>query len=527
MGRGAVGFKEYRMASAEWYYARGNQQYGPVSALELKALAEGGALGPDDLVWRAGMGDWVAARRVKGLFETPSPPAGSAGAARSALASTVAPGGGAVPGQGVAVPVDSGPVLGPGITSPPVAVATPPAEPSAADLRAAGPPAFPASPSEPAATPPPGPAVPPATPGAAARELPRRALATFERSSAAFERSRLGERPHLFDYLLDALGAVLSARFTEGTGQLFTLVGHYGLYAAMLLILLVHAIAAVQTRLLVVLGSGVACVLALAVLQYAAGRFANALNRLDHATSGQMVSTAVTDCFALFALLAGPACLIAGSIAAVLLHSYGWILTGLATFVVCQYAAMLALNPESLGLSISPETTAVEEAIGLITFVAKLGIRLSPAIIAAGVLWGTLMLCYALYLAVAHGTPVLPTFAQLDAAPLPGRGNTAPEDWLGSLGRMGGDGSGRDGLEALAGLTRELGLTAQVRSRLQAFGPLVVASSAETVLLFAAAFPLLAYLAFLAAYALADLLRILGRAARSVEQRKGDEKSQP
>ncbi len=28
------------MASGDWYYARGNQQYGPVSASELKALAD-------------------------------------------------------------------------------------------------------------------------------------------------------------------------------------------------------------------------------------------------------------------------------------------------------------------------------------------------------------------------------------------------------------------------------------------------------------------------------------------------------
>jgi hypothetical protein len=67
------------MASSEWYYARGDRRLGPVPVNELKRLAAGGDLRPEDLVWRDGMADWAFARNVKGLFgDVPAPPPGAA-----------------------------------------------------------------------------------------------------------------------------------------------------------------------------------------------------------------------------------------------------------------------------------------------------------------------------------------------------------------------------------------------------------------------------------------------------------------
>ncbi len=47
------------MAEVQWYYARNDQQFGPVSAAELKQLAEAGRLSPDDLLWRGRMEQWT------------------------------------------------------------------------------------------------------------------------------------------------------------------------------------------------------------------------------------------------------------------------------------------------------------------------------------------------------------------------------------------------------------------------------------------------------------------------------------
>lgn len=42
----------------EWYLARGGQQYGPLSELEMQKFIELGHLRPSDLVWRQGFADW-------------------------------------------------------------------------------------------------------------------------------------------------------------------------------------------------------------------------------------------------------------------------------------------------------------------------------------------------------------------------------------------------------------------------------------------------------------------------------------
>lgn len=46
---------------ADWYYARNNQQVGPVSDDDMHRLAEEGNLRPGDLVWRDGLAEWVPA----------------------------------------------------------------------------------------------------------------------------------------------------------------------------------------------------------------------------------------------------------------------------------------------------------------------------------------------------------------------------------------------------------------------------------------------------------------------------------
>lgn len=53
---------------AQWYYKIAEQVVGPLTADQLKALAAGGRLAPNDPVAQSPAGPWVAAARVKGLF---------------------------------------------------------------------------------------------------------------------------------------------------------------------------------------------------------------------------------------------------------------------------------------------------------------------------------------------------------------------------------------------------------------------------------------------------------------------------
>ena len=58
----------------DWYYSWDGVKLGPISAAELKRMAGTGQLKTTDPVWKQGMAEWVAARRVRGLFPDPSPP---------------------------------------------------------------------------------------------------------------------------------------------------------------------------------------------------------------------------------------------------------------------------------------------------------------------------------------------------------------------------------------------------------------------------------------------------------------------
>lgn len=55
--------------SEDWYYVRDGQRVGPVSAGELKRLADVGELAPASMVSRKGLGKWVTAVSVKGLCD--------------------------------------------------------------------------------------------------------------------------------------------------------------------------------------------------------------------------------------------------------------------------------------------------------------------------------------------------------------------------------------------------------------------------------------------------------------------------
>jgi len=79
------------MSAIEWYYAKGDQQKGPVSSAELKQLAQAGQIVPTDLVWREGMTEWVAASNVRGLFEAAAKPADAAPPAEAAATPPEAP----------------------------------------------------------------------------------------------------------------------------------------------------------------------------------------------------------------------------------------------------------------------------------------------------------------------------------------------------------------------------------------------------------------------------------------------------
>jgi uncharacterized RDD family membrane protein YckC len=59
-----------------WYYVVGGQSVGPVSEVDLDALAQNGTIRPETLVWRDGMAAWEPYSSVKSSATTAAPIAG-------------------------------------------------------------------------------------------------------------------------------------------------------------------------------------------------------------------------------------------------------------------------------------------------------------------------------------------------------------------------------------------------------------------------------------------------------------------
>src|SRR5262245_60769741 len=58
-----------------WYFVRGNGREGPVTSAALRRMAAAGQLQATDHIWTAGMAEWEAAGRLRGLFPTAVVPA--------------------------------------------------------------------------------------------------------------------------------------------------------------------------------------------------------------------------------------------------------------------------------------------------------------------------------------------------------------------------------------------------------------------------------------------------------------------
>ncbi len=52
----------------QWHYVQSGTQYGPVSTVEIKQLADNGQLARNDMVWKEGLPNWIKAEEVNGLF---------------------------------------------------------------------------------------------------------------------------------------------------------------------------------------------------------------------------------------------------------------------------------------------------------------------------------------------------------------------------------------------------------------------------------------------------------------------------
>ena len=332
------------MPQIEWFYAKNDQPCGPVSPVELKRFAEQGELHQEDLVWREGMGEWIPAGKVKGLFDSNGE--GSSQESPTADQALTSPSNGEVPAR---------------------AIPNPP--PAAAEL--------------------------------SIRATPASELAVRETDTVSPRHARLPQevdveaepKPirHPLDALADLAREQFDAHFVHSTIVLFRIGGQIGVFLTIAVVLfLALAVGARTGATAAAIQLAVAGVLALLLSQYVAGRLFPAMENLDRATRAVLSAYGPLDCLA-WTMSAVGLFLLIGLAAHAIATATAWPgFLAVGTFIVCQFTAVVAWNPRAIWIDIGPVTTPGREAAASLCFFAKLLWRLSVVGYGTGIVLGTI-----------------------------------------------------------------------------------------------------------------------------------------
>lgn len=217
---------------------------------------------------------------------------------------------------------------------------------------------------------------------------------TFAATSPQVQKTQPASK-HLFDMVLNVVRTQFPATFVESTTKGFVTLGTIGLWTAMGLSVVYGLAVAVKEQTHEALVAGCIYFVVLAVLQFVGTRFCELLVRLNRSTGANVRSTALPDCLALLGIALGAASLIGTLVPAVIEREFWWILPGLAGFVIGAYLAFIALNLNTINVNLVAESSASEEAIGLISFVAKTAVKLVPVVFGSVAVVGGLLLLYA------------------------------------------------------------------------------------------------------------------------------------
>jgi len=163
-------------------------------------------------------------------------------------------------------------------------------------------------------------------------------------------------------------------------------IGHWSLVAAAGLGFLFSLIFAIRINKFDSFLIGIGWFLLVFVIQFTAQRFLGAGKTLIGNNTSRLASRAFLECVAFLAAILGVVVLIGSIITAVRLGSLMPFLSGLGGFVFLEFLAMVTFHPQTITTEIVEETSAGQEALGIITYFLKAVLRLVPILFGLGVL---------------------------------------------------------------------------------------------------------------------------------------------
>ena len=177
--------------------------------------------------------------------------------------------------------------------------------------------------------------------------------------------------------LIDRAANVLRANAFERLTDGLITAGHWGLLAVALLGFMIQ-LAGASVHGFSAFVVGVGWLIGLPLLQYVAVQFVDANRSLVVSSRTPLGSRAFLRSYALVALVAGLVSLALALGRGIDAGSLGTFLYGLALAGLCLATAWIALNPALVGIEVNQRTSAGEEAIGVVSFFVKTGVRLVP-----------------------------------------------------------------------------------------------------------------------------------------------------
>jgi len=179
--------------------------------------------------------------------------------------------------------------------------------------------------------------------------------------------------------LLGRVSGWLSASLLQNSLNFAGKFGHFAVLAGAVLGLILSVILAVRYHSAAVFFTGgLGFVVAVAVAQFSAQRFMSAGTKLIASSPNRLSSKSFLECVGLFAVLGAIGALLGGIVSSIQVNSLLPLVPAILLFAYLLYFAMTALHPEELNVNIAGETTAGQEAISLLSFFCKVGLKLAP-----------------------------------------------------------------------------------------------------------------------------------------------------
>ena len=196
----------------------------------------------------------------------------------------------------------------------------------------------------------------------------------------------------LVEKLIEFLRKAFSEKILNFTLKWALIIGHFGLIVAAVLGFLFAMIYAIRVNDFYAFLVGIAWFILVFVIQYIAHRFSDAGEKLIKNNPTSLASKAFLDSVAFLFLIAGVVVFIIQLIGLIRTGDFNNFLVGLGIAVFFEFIAFVSFNYGSISIDIVKETSAGQEAIGIITFFIKGLMKLVPIFFGVGIAIGTISL---------------------------------------------------------------------------------------------------------------------------------------